>query len=134
MISLLYRSLQLCPRITSRWCSSRNIAPPHHRSISTNDTLLRGRVLSIQSHVVSGYVGNKAVVFPLQLLGFDVDPLNTTQLSNHTGYPIHPGHRLDSHELETIIGGLRQNDLLSYTHLLTGFIGSPAVLRTMADI
>lgn len=31
------------------------------------------RVLSVQSHVVHGYVGGKAAVFPLQLLGFDVD-------------------------------------------------------------
>ncbi len=30
------------------------------------------RVLSIQSHVVHGYVGNRCAVFPLQLLGFDV--------------------------------------------------------------
>jgi pyridoxine kinase len=45
------------------------------------------RVLSIQSHVVSGYVGNKAAVFPLQLLGFDVDFINSVQFSNHTGYP-----------------------------------------------
>ncbi|CAI7774694.1 unnamed protein product [Closterium sp. NIES-53] len=44
-----------------------------------------GRVLSIQSHTVQGYVGNKAAVFPLQLLGFDVDPINSVQLSNHTG-------------------------------------------------
>lgn len=45
------------------------------------------RVLSIQSHVVSGHVGNKAAVFPLQLLGFDVDFINSVQFSNHTGYP-----------------------------------------------
>jgi len=45
----------------------------------------RGRVLSIQSHVVSGYVGNKAAVFPLQLLGWDVDVVNTVQFSNHSG-------------------------------------------------
>ncbi len=32
------------------------------------------RVLSIQSHVVHGYVGNKCAVLPLQLLGFEVDP------------------------------------------------------------
>ncbi len=37
--------------------------------------------------MVSGYVGNKAAVLPLQLLGFDVDPLLTVQFSNHTGYP-----------------------------------------------
>lgn len=44
------------------------------------------RVLSVQSHVVSGYVGNRAAVFPLQLLGMDVDFVNSVQLSNHTGY------------------------------------------------
>ncbi|KAG5461302.1 MAG: Ribokinase-like protein, partial [Olpidium bornovanus] len=43
------------------------------------------RVLSMQSHVVSGYVGNKVAAFPLQLLGYEVDVLNTVQLSNHTG-------------------------------------------------
>jgi len=43
------------------------------------------RILSVQSHVVSGYVGNKAAVFPLQLLGFDVDVINSLQFSNHTG-------------------------------------------------
>ena len=39
------------------------------------------RVLSIQSHVVSGYVGNKAAVFPLQVLGFDVDIINSVHFS-----------------------------------------------------
>jgi pyridoxine kinase len=34
---------------------------------------------------LKGYVGNKAAVFPLQLLGFDVDPINSVQFSNHTG-------------------------------------------------
>jgi hypothetical protein len=38
------------------------------------------RVLSIQSHVVHGYVGNKCAIFPLQLLGFDVDPVMTVQV------------------------------------------------------
>ena len=45
------------------------------------------RILSIQSHVVSGHVGNKAAIFPLQLLGYDVDFINSVQFSNHTGYP-----------------------------------------------
>ena len=46
-----------------------------------------GRVLSIQSHTVHGYVGNKSAVFPMQLHGLDVDPVNSVQFSNHTGYP-----------------------------------------------
>ena len=45
----------------------------------------RKRVLSIQSHVVHGYVGNRCAVFPLQLLGYEVDFMNSVQFSNHTG-------------------------------------------------
>jgi pyridoxal/pyridoxine/pyridoxamine kinase len=37
-----------------------------------------------------GYVGNKAAVFPLQLLGFDVDPINSVHFSNHTGNHVSP--------------------------------------------
>lgn len=47
------------------------------------------RVLSVQSHVVSGYVGNKCAVLPLQLLQFDVDPVLSVQFSNHTGVSPH---------------------------------------------
>lgn len=46
---------------------------------------LKGRVLSIQSHVVHGYVGNKCCVFPLQLMGYEVDHISSVQFSNHTG-------------------------------------------------
>lgn len=43
------------------------------------------RVLSIQSWVCHGYVGNKCSTFAFQLLGMDVDPINTVHFSNHTG-------------------------------------------------
>ena len=43
-------------------------------------------VLSIQSHVAYGYVGNRAAIFPLQRLGLDASAINTVQFSNHTGY------------------------------------------------
>jgi pyridoxine kinase len=79
-----------------------------------------GRVLSIQSHTVQGYVGNKSAVFPLQLLGFDVDPINSVQFSNHTGYPTFRGQVLNGSQLWDLIEGLAENDLLHYTHLLTG--------------
>lgn len=93
-----------------------------------------GRVLSIQSHTVQGYVGNKAAVFPLQLLGFDVDPINSVQFSNHTGYPSFKGHVLDGEQLWTLIEGLEANDLLFYTHLLTGYIGSLSFLDTILQV
>ena len=42
-------------------------------------------VLSIQSHVVYGFAGNKSATFPMQLLGVDVWALNTVQFSNQNG-------------------------------------------------
>jgi pyridoxine kinase len=44
------------------------------------------RVLSIQSHVVHGFAGNRSVVLPLQLNDFEVDNINTVQKCNHSGY------------------------------------------------
>ncbi|KAL3181039.1 hypothetical protein MRX96_037099 [Rhipicephalus microplus] len=61
------------------------------------------RILSIQSHVVSGYVGNKCIAFPLQILGFDVDTVHTVQFSNHTGYPVWKGQVTDTDDLEAIL-------------------------------
>lgn len=93
-----------------------------------------GRVLSIQSHTVQGYVGNKSAVFPLQLLGYDVDPINSVQFSNHTGYPTFKGQVLNGQQLWEIIEGLEANDLLYYTHLLTGYIGSVSFLNTVLQV
>ncbi|KAH8950621.1 hypothetical protein BDL97_10G095100 [Sphagnum fallax] len=93
-----------------------------------------GRVLSIQSHTVHGYVGNKAAVFPLQLLGFDVDPINSVQFSNHTGYATVKGQVLDGEQLWTLIEGLEANDLHHYTHLVTGYIGSVSFLEMVLRV
>jgi pyridoxine kinase len=84
------------------------------------------RVLSIQSHVVSGYVGNKAAVFPLQLLGFEVDIVNSCMLSNHTGYSAGaPGPKATAGDLEAVFVGLTANNLLpQISHLLTGYAGN----------
>lgn len=93
------------------------------------------RILSIQSHVTSGYVGNKAAVFPLQLLGYDVDVLNSCMLANHTGYKNGAsGLRLSGNDLKLIITGMTQNALLSsITHVLTGYIGTVSFLHAVVD-
>ncbi|KAI3412661.1 Pyridoxal kinase [Psidium guajava] len=93
-----------------------------------------GRVLSIQSHTVQGYVGNKSAVFPLQLLGYDVDPINSVQFSNHTAYPTFKGQVLNGEQLWELIEGLEANGLLYYTHLLTGYIGSVSFLNTVLQV
>jgi pyridoxine kinase len=94
-----------------------------------------GRALTIQSHVVSGYVGNKCAVFPLQLHGFDVDPILSVQFSNHTGYGSFAGEVMTGDQLWSLVEGLETNGLLEgYTHLLTGYIGSASMLRTVARL
>jgi hypothetical protein len=90
-------------------------------------------VLSIQSHVVHGYVGNKASTFPLQLLGFEVDPLNTVQFSNHKRYPNCTGMTFNADHFREICNGLIGNDFVQgYSHLLTGYIGVPNAIDAIA--
>ena len=69
-----------------------------------------------------GHVGNKSAVLPLQLLGFNVDPINSVQFSNHTGYANgFKGDILSGSQLDALMEGLQANGLLSsYTALLTG--------------
>jgi len=94
-----------------------------------------GRALTIQSHVVSGYVGNKCAVFTLQLHGFDVDPVLSVQFSNHTGYGSWKGEVMTGDQLWSLVEGLETNGLLAgYTHLLTGYIGSASLLRTVGRL
>ncbi|KAJ9595624.1 hypothetical protein L9F63_013176 [Diploptera punctata] len=92
------------------------------------------RVLSIQSHVVSGYVGNKSATFPLQVLGFEVDTINSVQFSNHTGYGYWKGQVLHENELAELMDGLHHNRLDHYTHLLTGYVGSASFLKQIAQV
>jgi pyridoxine kinase len=100
-----------------------------------NTATSTGRCLTIQSHVVSGYVGNKCAVFPLQLHGFDVDPILSVQFSNHTGYGTWRGDVMTGDQLQAIVEGLESNGLLDgYTHVLTGYIGSASMLRTVARL
>jgi pyridoxine kinase len=99
-------------------------------------TSMRPRCLSIQSHTVHGHVGQKAATFPLQLLGCNVDPLNSVQLSNHKGYKNGArGQVLQGAELQDLVAGLEANNLLPlYTHLLTGYIGSASFLHSVLQV
>ncbi|CAH8575877.1 unnamed protein product [Schistosoma intercalatum] len=92
------------------------------------------RVLCIQSHVVHGYVGNKIAVFPLQVLGIEVDYINSVQFSNHTGYAFVKGQVLDAASMKDLYLGLKANGLNKYTHVLSGYLGSPSSLEAVADI
>jgi len=92
------------------------------------------RVLSIQSHVVHGYVGNKCATFALQTHGIEVDPINTVQFSNNTGYPSWKGQVLQADQLWDLYEGLVANQLDSYTHVLTGYVNNKGTLETIVKI
>ncbi|XP_052530223.1 pyridoxal kinase isoform X2 [Tympanuchus pallidicinctus] len=92
------------------------------------------RVLSIQSHVVRGYVGNKAATFPLQVLGFEVDTVNSVQFSNHTGYAHWKGQVLNSDELHELYEGLKLNKVNQYDYVLTGYTRDTSFLAMVVDI
>ncbi|WWD17160.1 pyridoxal kinase [Kwoniella shandongensis] len=100
--------------------------------MSTSTTLEQSRVLSIQSHVVSGYVGNRAATFPLQTLGYDVDVINTVQFSNHTGYGYVNGHKTTPEQLTSIFEGLITNGLVSHARILTGYVPGAEALEVVA--
>ena len=81
-------------------------------------------ILSIQSHVVYGHVGNSAAVFPLQRLGREVWPLMTVQFSSHTGYPGWRGRAFDAAMIDECAAGLDTIGALPRcAGLLTGYLG-----------
>ena len=64
------------------------------------------KILSIQSSVAYGHVGNSAAVFPLQRLGHEVWPVLTVHFSNHTGYGAWRGPMLAAADVREVIAGI----------------------------
>ena len=81
-------------------------------------------VLSIQSHVVYGYAGNTAAVFPMQRLGHEVWAVNTVEFSNHTGYGSWTGKVLGADLITELLTGLEERGaLVSCEAILSGYLG-----------
>src|SRR5215213_5277071 len=82
-------------------------------------------VLSIQSHVAYGHVGNSSAVFPLQRLGVEVWPVHTVQFSNHTGYGAWTGRVFDGQAVDEVVEGIADRGVLgSCDAVLSGYLGS----------
>lgn len=93
------------------------------------------KLLSIQSHVSHGYVGNKAATFPLQCLGWDVDTINVVSFSNHTGYGTVAGTKLTSEELRDMFNKLEEIGITNqYQSLLTGYVPNAELLKEVLVI
>ena len=96
-------------------------------------------ILSIQSHVAYGHVGNDAATFPLQRMGVEVWPVHTVQFSNHTGYGSWKGQVFDAGMIGEVIAGIEQRGVLSECDgVLSGYMGSAeigmAILETLANV
>lgn len=91
-------------------------------------------VLSIQSHVAYGHVGNRAAVFPLERLGVEVMPVHTVQLSNHTGYPTFPGDVFGAAHVSRVLGGVAERGAFARCDaVLSGYLGDAALAAVVAD-
>jgi pyridoxine kinase len=82
-------------------------------------------ILSIQSHVAYGHVGNASAVFPMQRLGVDVWPIHTVQFSNHTGYGAWKGRVFDGGMIDEVMEGIAERGVLpTCDGVLSGYMGS----------
>ncbi|MEQ9491794.1 MAG: pyridoxal kinase PdxY [Alphaproteobacteria bacterium] len=91
-------------------------------------------VLSIQSHVAYGYVGNAAAVFPMQRLGIEVWPVHTVLYSNHKGYGDWDGVDMSIEAVASVLRGIEARGVLSKCEaVLTGFIGVPELTALIVE-
>src|ERR1700712_1297507 len=93
----------------------------HNRNRSLN-------ILSIQSWVAYGHVGNASAVFPLQRLGAEVWAINTVQFSNHTGYGDWTGAVYSGQSVRDLVDGIAARGALARCDaVLTGYVGGGGI-------
>ena len=92
------------------------------------------KILSIQSSVAFGHVGNSAAVFPLQRLGHEVWPVHTVHFSNHTGYGAWRGPLLPATDVADVIEGIADRGVLGHADaVLSGYQGAEDVGAVILD-
>jgi pyridoxine kinase len=91
-------------------------------------------ILSIQSWVAYGHVGNASAMFPLQRLGAEVWAVNTVQFSNHTGYGSWKGSVFSGAQIDEVIEGIAARGVLGTADaVLSGYMGDPAIGTAILD-
>ena len=90
-------------------------------------------ILSIQSSVIFGYVGNSIARPVLQTLGYDVWCVDTVNFSNHPGYGSFTGSIKEAHKIQAEINGLTNLDILSECDaVLSGYLGEVETAKTVS--
>ncbi len=92
------------------------------------------KILSIQSSVAYGHVGNSAAVFPLQRLGVEVMPVHTVNFSNHTGYGAWRGPLIDPADVRDVVTGIEERGAFADTDaILSGYQGGEGIADVILD-
>ncbi|MBS1699066.1 MAG: pyridoxal kinase PdxY [Actinobacteria bacterium] len=92
------------------------------------------KVLSIQSAVAYGHVGNSAAVFPLQRMGVEVLPVYTVNFSNHTGYGAWRGPMIAPDDVREVITGIEERGVLGEIDaVLSGYQGGEGIGDVIID-
>jgi pyridoxine kinase len=92
-------------------------------------------ILSIQSQVVYGHVGNSAAQFILQRLGHDVWAVPTTLFSNHLAKPSWTGKLIAQADVAALLDGLAQLGVLDRVDaVMTGYLGETGNVRVIAEL
>jgi len=96
-------------------------------------------LLSINSHVACGHVGNAAAVFALQRLGCEVWPIHTVLFSNHPGHESFRGETVEASTVRKLVSGIEERGLFpSCDGVLSGYLGKPetgeAILEALAKV
>jgi pyridoxine kinase len=92
------------------------------------------KILSFQSAVTYGHVGNSAAIFALQRLGLDACPVDTVQFSCHPGYGGWRGVAHPAPSLSTVVEGLDEAGLLgAFGAVLSGYLGQSATGNVVAE-
>ena len=91
-------------------------------------------ILSIQSWVAYGHVGNASAVFPMQRLGHEVWAVNTVQFSNHTGYGAWKGQVFSGEAISEVVDGIADRGVLpSCDGVLSGYMGDASIGESILD-
>jgi pyridoxine kinase len=92
------------------------------------------KILSIQSAVAYGHVGNSAAVFPLQRIGVEVLPVYTVTFSNHTGYGAWRGPLISPDDVRDVITGIEERGVLPQIDVvLSGYQGGEGIADVILD-
>jgi pyridoxine kinase len=92
------------------------------------------KILSIQSAVAYGHVGNSAAVFPLQRIGVEVMPVYTVNFSNHTGYGAWRGPLISPDDVRDVITGIEERGAFPQIDVvLSGYQGGEGIADVILD-